>query len=159
MCLDDSPTALYYEPFTFVPTNEIVDYDQTELQFTQEGLQIVAFKEDDEYEAVLVNDDDTSSFGDSSSVYEDPVPQKTAIIALGFGNEGSDNYIFRRFDDNTIIRHKVDTLFTLADFDNSDENDITAQLDTDISAIDGQEFASCYGTYDPNEDDSIVLSL
>ncbi|XP_065206488.1 uncharacterized protein LOC135835914 [Planococcus citri] len=159
VCLNDSPAALYYEPFTFVPTDEIVDYNQTELQFTQEGLQIVAFKEDDEYEAVLVNDDDTSSFGDSSSVYEDTVPQKTAIIALGFGSEGSDSYIFRRFDENTIIRHKVDTLFTLADFDNGDENDITAQLDTDISAINETDFANCYGTYDPNDDDSIVLSL
>lgn len=137
----------------------MADYNQSDLQLAQEGLQIVAFKEDDEYEAVLVNDDDTSSFGDSSSVYEDVVPQKTAIIALNFGNEGSDSYIFRRFDDNTIIRHKVDTLFTLADFDNGNDNDIAIQLNSDINTIEGQSFANCYGAYDPNEDDSIVLRL
>lgn len=157
ICLDDTASALYYEPFTFVHSDEMSDYNQTELQLTQESLQIVAFKED-EYEAVLVNDDDTSSFGDSSSVYEDPVPEKTAIIALNFTGEGSDSYIFRRFDDNTIIRHKVDTLFTLADFDNGNDNDIAIQLNSDINTIEGQGFPNCYGTYDPNDED-IVLSL
>ncbi|XKL59855.1 hypothetical protein PGB90_000871 [Kerria lacca] len=153
----DEETALYYEPFAFVGNNEIKDYGQEEFKLTDEGC-IVTFQEECEYEAVFVNDDD-SSFGDTSSVYEDMIPSKGAIIALGFGSESSDNYIFRRFDDNTIIRHKVDSLFTLTEFENVEDNDISIQFNSDIDVIEAQDFQDCYSSYDPVEEDSIVLNL
>lgn len=157
----NAAASLYYEPFTFISTNEMSNFEQNDLELPSEGLQIVGFKKEDEYEAVLVNDDDAaSSFGDAASIYEDTVPPKTAIIALGIGGEGSDSFIFRRFDDNTIIRHKVDTLFTIADFDNADDNDdITIQLNSDIGAMEAQDFGSCYGTYDPTNESEIGLEL
>lgn len=134
------------------------DYE-AELRLTDDGLQIVSFPESDEYEAVLVNDDDSSSFGDTASVYEDAIPPKTAIIALGFTDECSDGYLFRRFDENTIIRHKVDTLFTLADFDSLEDNDISKQLSSQMDGMGSQDFQDCYSSYDPTVEDSIVLSL
>lgn len=146
----DETSALYYEPFSFVGNNGIEDYSQNE------ELQIVAFKEN---EAILVNDDDSSSFGDTSSVYEDVIPHKGAIIALGFGQESSDSYIFRRFDENTIIRHKVDTLFTLSDFENVEDNDIAIQLNSQIGVVEREDFQDCYSSFDPTEDDGIILGM
>lgn len=156
--VEECPT-LYYEPFAFVGTNTIDDFSQTELKFAQDGLQIVAFKEEDEYESALVNDDDTSSLGDTSSVYEDVIPSKGAIIALGFGGDSSDNYIFRRFDENTIIRHKVDTLFSLGEFDDLIDANIALPMNAQIEGIECEDFQRCYGNFNPIDEDSVVLTL
>lgn len=154
--LEECPT-LYYEPFAFVGTDTIDDFGETELKFGPDSLQIVAFKGDDEYTGVLM-DDDSSSLGDTS-VYEDVIAPKGAIIALGFGGDSSDSYIFRRFDDNTIIRHKVDTLFTLGEFDNLVDNNVALPLNTQISGFECEDFSRCYGSFSDIDDDSIVLTL
>lgn len=129
------------------------------MKFAEDGLQIVAFKEEDEFNGVLMNDDDSSSLGDTSSVYEDVITPKGAIIALGFGGDSSDSYIFRRFDDNTIIRHKVDSLFTLGEFDNLVDSNVALPLNTQISGFECEDFPRCYGSFSPIDDDSIVLTL
>lgn len=117
---------------------------------------------------MLVNDDSSSSFGGggggagdtSPAGYEDVMPAKGAIIALGFGAESSDNYIFRRFDENTIIRHKVDTLFTLGEFDNLVDGDIALPINAQIGGIECEDFQRCYGSFvSPVDEDSIVLTL
>ena len=154
-----STSTLYYEPFALVDDNGINNYGQAELQLTDEGLQIVAFPNDNEYEAVLINDDDSSSFGDVSSVYEDVIPSGGAIIALGFRGEGSDGYIFRQFENNGIIKHKVDTLFTLTDFEDMEDTEIDEQLSSQIIGMDGQDFQSCYSGYTPDDEDDIILGM
>ncbi len=150
-------STLYYEPFAFIDMDEVDQQGGGALELSDGSLKIVSFNDEDEYEAVLVNDDDSSSFGDASSVYEDMIPPKGAIIALGFGTESSDNYIFRRFDDNTIISQKVDALLALGDFEGVDDDDII-QLNSQIGGVEAQDFQTYYGGYELTDDDGIILT-